>query len=239
MLNLNIETYNYGYYLKGSLDLSGSDLKKAEQVIADIAKTESSVRGGRKKIKKGSKEFEALLQESGVLSRLYNTINSLEFTHYVLSLLKIDEKRLEEYRKYNFDSTYKVENTIMDKLIRKLRFRKKIFWEVDFSCSNGGYARRPHLDSPNRLVAILVYFNDVSASSGGRFEFYGQPLYIEPNRDCIVSEQKILVSPTSGLVLGFQSNEKSAHAAQEFTPKEGERRVFAYFGLSLEHTVSW
>ncbi|MFY0678043.1 MAG: hypothetical protein JXR18_12230 [Neptuniibacter sp.] len=240
-ISLDRKLYKDGTYVSGTLNIDELDgcISEAFKCIEHDTLAGDAVRGGRVKIKKGTPEMGALLNKDVFLTSLVEYINSKDFTDQFIKVLGVEEINGIPLFEFEFDKDGEIKSSFIDKIIRKLKPPKKVFWEFDFSCSREGYSRGPHLDSPNRIGAMLVYFTSLTEEAGGKFKFYGKVDNVDKKRDCLVSGSALEFIPKEKMILGFLSDNNSAHEATPFKVVDGTNRVFAYFCLSTHAAVNW
>ena len=170
--------------------LNGRTCKKIIEEIDKFEKFDDLVMSGRKRINKGSENFNRFLKISKASKKFFNKINNFNF------FKKIKPNLLKSLKKENW--IYKADNLTFSKSLFgaqkgkritniKTNLRKNIMYlDMDFSVSEKGYNRGPHRDRDSRVINFLIYLNTLAKKDGGTLSFY------QTKNKPSVSERKVM-----------------------------------------------
>jgi Rps23 Pro-64 3,4-dihydroxylase Tpa1-like proline 4-hydroxylase len=265
MLNINslkiIEQFSEPYPLivySDFLDVSQLDSLK-DSLSSNETTFDGVVMGNRKKIMKGSTNFEKLLKKNTSA----NDINSFfeiksNFEYFYNNLEKLNLKK----KNFNFlNKRFKLlDNFIIDnnnsstsislssklknslaKIFYKLNNDCNIYWDMDFSVASTGYWREPHHDREERIINFLFYINDFPSNEGGSlqiFDYKESPKkYLkQPNYKDLKMIKNI--EPQKGYLVTFLSSPNSLHGV-ELIKKTNEKRYFFYGSYTSLNKIKW
>ena len=223
--------------------------KNCKQIIKDLEKFnqhDDLVMGGRKRINKGSKNFEKFIQRSKISNKFYRKLNDKKFFLKIKSTFeKISSEFYALNRKLNFSKTLygsQKGNKITD--IKTDLKKNLVYLDMDFSISTKGYSRGPHRDRDSRLINFLIYLNSLNKKDGAKLNLYNlKNKKINLKKKRFMSEKKLKLikslKPMAGKIIFFESAPNSYHSASNFYAKKVKKRYFIYGSYSLNKKVSW
>lgn len=227
--------------------LNGRTCKKIIEEIDKFEKFDDLVMSGRKRINKGSENFNRFLKISKASKKFFNKINNFNF------FKKIKPNLLKSLKKENW--IYKADNLTFSKSLFgaqkgkritniKTNLRKNIMYlDMDFSVSEKGYNRGPHRDRESRVINFLIYLNTLAKKDGGTLSFYqtkNKKNYTYPRfpkkKDVYKSHK---INAKEGVGVFFLSSPNSYHSVSKFYGKVKKKRYFIYGSYSLNKAVTW
>lgn len=202
------------------------------------------VMGGRKRI------FANLLEKEGFSYKLYKNFESIaKFKYFFKTLIRVNKfSNLKTNQNLEFNKIEnKRSNSILNKCKKKIfpfLFKKKVFLEMDFSRAKKGYTREPHHDAPNKILAFLIYLNNVEnkKKEGGSFEIYKykkkEKLYSQTPQ---IKKLKLVkkIYPKRGTIIIFLSNPLSIHGVEKYKPIKKNSRYFIYGSYGSYFNINW
>jgi hypothetical protein len=254
--DMNFEKKNYFYkpfpfiIIKDFMNKDFSTHLKNE--IINFDNYDDKVMVNRKRIYKGSKNFNKLLLSSKCASQIYNNLNSIEMFKFFYNLFDLKKSNWKVKDNLgNFSKNYfgKQEDTIYESIVKFLALKNiiqtRINLDIDFSMAGKGYNRGPHRDRETRVLNFLIYLNDFKKEDGGDFQIFdyknndkikynNYPRF--PKEDLVLPVHSIL--PEQGKLVLFLSTPNSYHAAGEFL-RNDKKRVFIYGSYSLNKKATW
>jgi Rps23 Pro-64 3,4-dihydroxylase Tpa1-like proline 4-hydroxylase len=224
------------------------DIEECSNIISDINLNlknlkSNLVMGGRKRI------FSNFLKKNTSSYRFYNSLNTLaKFNFFFKTLMKINKlSKNKTNTNLIFDKIEnKRANSIFNSLKKKMlpfMLKKKVFLEMDFSKAKKGYHREPHHDAPNKIMAFLIYLNDIkNKKEGGSLEIYKykkkENQYLQkPNFNKLKLVKKIY--PKKGTMIIFLSSPFSVHGVEKYNPIKKNLRYFIYGSYGSYFNIDW
>ena len=222
--------------------------KKIITELKIFGKYDDHVMGGRKRINKGSKNFNNFMQISSESKKFYNKINNHNFfkkIHKHFSVKKSIYDLSKKQSKCIFSKTLFGSQTGKEITKTKTDINKNILYlDLDFSISGKGYSRGPHRDRDSRIINFLIYLNDLTVKDGGSLQLFNvknKKLNLSKKR---FIEKKYLklsknLSAKAGKAIFFISSPNSYHSVTDFYAKNNKYRYFIYGSFSLNKKVKW
>lgn len=212
--------------------------------IIDFNKFDDQVMSGRHRINKGSLNFKNFLQKSHYSKNFFKSINNIKsFIKLNRILKKIDKSNINHgIENFKFSkSNYGLQKG--SKLVKN-NFNSKlniINLDIDFSVSERGYFRNPHIDRETRIINFLIYLNSIPKKDGGSLEIFKPKAKYKkldrfPKKHMLIKLDKI--APVKGKAIFFKSTPFSYHAVNKFNSKK-IKRYFIYGSFSLNKKVQW
>lgn len=133
-------------------------------------------------------------------------------------------------------------------LMRRLQRRwfpraQRLSVHLDVSSAGVGYEREVHTDNPDRLLAGIVYLDEISGSKGGDLVIHrlktDVPLQERPRwptPDAL--EEALRVAPQRDLGVFWASTTDSYHSVERIQKSSRSRR-FIYIGVTSNHPNVW
>lgn len=223
--------------------LNNEKCKKIIKEIKSFRKYDDFVMNGRKRINKGSENFNQFIKKSKYSKKLLKYLNNKS---YLINLIYFLEKEL--------NITY------LKNIISKIKFSKKNYGlqdgmklskikyqnptanlDMDFSVSEKGYYRGPHRDRETRLINFLIYLNTLPKKAGGGFEIYKNKNCRSNNFKRFPTKKQLIldktIQPKAGQIIFFISQPNSYHAVSKLVSKKN--RYFIYGSYSLDRKINW
>ena len=255
-LNMNFDKLKINYspfpYIEISDFISKNYSSKLRNEILSYDGFDDKVMVNRKRINKGSKNFEKIISNSDNINQIYEYLNDIETFKKLYSLFDLKKSQwiitenLNNFSKKNFG---KQSNSYYEKIIKffaeKKILKTKINLDIDFSVSGKGYYRGPHRDRETRILNFLLYLNDFDKEDGGDLKIfkYNKDQYSDqvnyprfPNNELVTETYSAF--PKEGKLVVFLSTPNSYHAAGKFL-SENKKRIFIYGSYSLNKKVIW
>ena len=225
--------------------LTTKTCKKIIKEIDNFNNFDDLVMSGRKRINKGSKNFNKFLKISPKASNFFKKINNVSFYNKLMKKIDKDQNCKWKHDFKNFKFSKVVSGAQQgDKTTNNKTDTKKniIYLDMDFSVSEKGYNRGPHRDRDTRIMNFLIYLNNLGKKDGGILNFYNikKKVFNYPRfpRKKDVSPIKTFNSK-SGNAIFFYSTPGSYHSVSKFFGKKVKRRYFIYGSYSLNKPVNW
>ena len=255
-LNMNFDKLKINYspfpYIEINDFISKNYSSKLRNEILSYDGFDDKVMVNRKRINKGSKNFEKIISNSGNINQIYEYLNDIKTFKKLYSLFDLKKsqwiitEKLNNFSKNNFG---KQSDSYYEKIIKFLAEKKilktKINLDIDFSVSGKGYYRGPHRDRETRILNFLLYLNDFDKADGGDLKIfkYKKNQYSDqanyprfPNNELVTETYSTF--PREGKLVVFLSTPNSYHAAGKFLP-ENKKRIFVYGSYSLNKKIVW
>ena len=218
--------------------------------------------GGRKNVRKGSKNFYYFLEKNKVFKDIYYFLNNEEIFNYFAKKLKnISNGSSLKFEIKNLPNKFKPDFYEYKRDIHKFNFFQRLksftykkipkriqnlfnfyFFDLVFCYAKKGYQTPIHRDKNSRIIVFLLYLNNLTENDGGCLEIYKNVKKFEnqniviPNSDDVYLKHKI--KPEAGKLIVFQSNPVSFHKAQPLNNDLAER-AFCYGSYTLNNDVDW
>jgi Rps23 Pro-64 3,4-dihydroxylase Tpa1-like proline 4-hydroxylase len=231
--------------------LNKKEISQVKKEIVNCTNYDDRVMVNRKRIHKGSKNFQYLTKKSKAVKKIYNHMNTEKFYKKVRNLFDLSKLNWIPDSKYSsFSKNFygEQEFSIKEKVIKKLSSLKLIktsmSLDMDFSVSEKGYFRIPHRERDTKVMTFLIYLNTMKKAHGGALEIYkskkNENFQNKYSRFPKKTEIKFLTKmpPKAGRMVIFFSSPDSYHAA-EIIKKSNLKRVFIYGAFALNKKVSW
>tara|TARA_B110000483_G_scaffold232652_1_gene300484 strand:+ start:1372 stop:2127 length:756 start_codon:yes stop_codon:yes gene_type:complete len=227
--------------------LSKKECAKIIKELNKVSKFDDVVMGGRHRINKGSLNFKRFIKKSKNSRNFFNKLNNKNF-YQTLS------KKFEKMTgKYFLDSTQiqqifskTISGSQKGNLITSQKTDTKkniVYLDMDFSISEKGYSRGPHVDRDSRVFNFLIYLNDLTKKDGARLELYNIKKKIVFKNKRFLPEKKLklvkYIKPKAGKIVFFESTPNSYHSVTNFYAKKTLKRYFIYGSYSLNKKVLW
>lgn len=227
--------------------------EKLYREILDFSNYDDFVMSGRKRVNKGSKNFNEYLKKSPYLLSLYEKFNNKDFYQNMKNILDnvpSSKKWQAQIGDFNYSrEDFSEQSFDLIKYLRKTKvisnfFKKKINLDMDFSKSKNGYFRDAHRDRGTRIISFLIYLNSIEQEDGGQFEVYRlkkdhndiRKLDRFPQKDTTI--KLFNFPPKAGQIFFFTSTPNSYHGVSKFL-SEKKMRVFIYGSYCLDRNVEW
>ena len=223
-----------------------STLKIKNSILLN-QKYDDLVMNGRKRINKGSNNFNVFINNHKEVKKIYNHLNNISFfnkiNHYLDLYFKNDHWRMKnkifKFSKKNYGLQKGKKFT---KNFDKIKKRNTLNLDIDFSCSENGYFREAHRDRETRVINFLLYLNTTKAIEGGKLEIYN----LKKNKNKFLPRfpsakdivKKFSLKPVSSRFIFFRSTPNSYHGVSKFKSFNG-KRIFLYGSYSLNNKVKW
>tara|TARA_B110000971_G_scaffold197116_1_gene212751 strand:- start:499 stop:1284 length:786 start_codon:yes stop_codon:yes gene_type:complete len=217
---------------------------------------DETVNEGRKNIRMGTKNFDHVTKNEGILSDIHDFFNKKKTYDFLYEkLLNISkysknksiadqipanfEKEYYEYKREIHKSNYKkrFSNFLNTKipLIEKLR-KKFFFLEMNYAIATKGYKLPTHTDKKTRIIVFLLYLNDLNEDSGGALEVYSKiNSKSKDMNEKFFLEKKF--QPESGKLIIFLSNPISYHNVGNIFDES--KRYFCYGSYTSNKDIIW
>lgn len=218
------------------------------------------VMGNRKRIVKGSTNFEKLLKKN-IIANEINKFFEIEkhFEYFYNNLENLNSKKNNLFnfsnKKFKLLDNFIINNknsstsrslffwlkNSLAKIFYKINNYCNIYWDMDFSVASAGYWREPHHDRAERVINFLFYIDDFSSDDGGGFQIFD---YKEcPKKYLKQPDYKDLkmiknIKPRKGDLVTFLSSPNSLHGV-ELIKKTNEKRYFFYGSYTSLNKIKW
>lgn len=220
------------------------------------------VMGSRSRLSNDDKNFYSVLANNPSLERLYELVNTKEFCSNLFEALGYKTNDFNYHASHLRQSSNNVRGVITALLNRWkiIRFFKPLVYRVlvkpfrqgawsknsaieandiyihfDISIAKNGYVSSPHLDSPKRVAAFLLYFSEAeeTGGSGGDFTVYREIDGVRGQQDLSFTNVIPVTSfsPKHNLFVSFVSSDLAYHGVPEIQGATHPRR-FIYVGIS-------
>lgn len=227
--------------------INANTCKKIIKEIDNFEKYDDLVMSGRKRINKGSVNFNKFLKGSIGSRKFFNKINNLKFFKTIkTNLIKNSKKNEWYYDATNLRFSKSLFGAQKGKKITNIKtdLKKNILYlDMDFSVSEKGYHRGPHRDRDSRIINFLIYLNSLNKKDGGVLSFYKtkkKDQYSYPRfpkkKDVFKSHQ---INAKEGVGIFFLSSPNSYHSVSKFYGRVKKKRYFIYGSYSLNKAVKW
>ena len=225
--------------------ISKSVAEKFKNEIAKVNNFDDLVMNGRYRLNKGSKNFNNFIARSKDLKKFYSKINTFKFYKELSTILEKNFKhehwamanKIKKFSKINYGLQ---KGKKLTRNLEKKRIKNTLNLDIDFSASENGYFRAPHIDRETRIINFLLYLNDVKRKEGGQLEIYD----IKNKKKNLgrFPEKKYLkkisnLPPVASTFIFFKSTPNSYHGVSRF--KSINKRIFLYGSFSLNNKVVW
>ena len=231
--------------------LGKNDILRIKNEILNYKNYDDKVMTNRKRINKGSENFQYLTKKSKAVKKLYNQINNEKFYKKIRNFFK-DEKLdwipSEKFSSYSKDFFGEQKFSFKEKIIKGLSFlnliKTSMNLDIDFSVSEKGYHRPAHRDRETRVMNFLIYLNSFNKKFGGNLEIHKSKFFKHNEKDYPrfpeKGETRLVkkIPPKAGIMIIFLSTPDSYHAAEKIY-KDKLKRVFIYGSFSLNKKVAW
>ena len=206
-------------------------IEVCEKICLELASKhdwQDKVMTNRLRLQNSDKKFERFLSHSPNSKRLYDACNSYGFVSDLSQFLNDSAAMfINEFHENYFirqaSMFGRIANIIRRSMLAVKFTRHRLSLQFDFSEAGIGYYREPHLDSPNRYLVFLFYFNDAT-TEGGDLWF---SKWDERRRTFALKTE---VAPRAGTLVAFISDKNSYHGV---SPKlDANPRYFCYGGFS-------
>jgi hypothetical protein len=235
--------------------LTENEAKEAVKIIKS-QNFDEEVNSGRKNIRKGSKNFNKILDDNNVLSKIYSFFNQKDV--YEDLLLKLEKVSLLSENNYfitNKPNKFKAnfyaykrsvhKNNLLKKLLNFVQnkfnygenFKNNFFFEINYAMAKKGYKLKLHRDKDNRLIVFLLYLNKLD-EAGGNFEIYSQKQISKNFKNTYEYILDKKIKPSPGKLIAFLSNPISYHNVDELLDPNSER-YFCYGGYTSLNNIIW
>ena len=258
----NVKVYNDPYpILEFSNFLDIEESKNATDILKESIFDEMKD-GGRKNIRKGSRNFNDFINKNKVFSDIYNFLNnSNTFEYFIKQLKDIPLKSSTNYEIKNLPKKFKPNFYEYKRGIHKNNFFQRLnnyvykklpnwfqnlfnfyFFDLIFCYAKKGYVTPIHRDKNSRIIVFLLYLNDLNENDGGCLEIYKNKnklrnyKIVVPDTNDVLLKHKI--KPEAGKLIIFQSNPISFHKAESIHNGLAER-AFCYGSYTLNNDVEW
>tara|TARA_B100000214_G_scaffold348922_1_gene301371 strand:- start:3234 stop:4010 length:777 start_codon:yes stop_codon:yes gene_type:complete len=231
--------------------LSRQEILNVKREILKIGNFDDKVMVNRKRVNKGSTNFEHLTKKSKAIKKLYKKINSVNFYRKISQIFeneKLEWIPNDEFSVYSENFYGEQKFSLKEKIIKKLSFlnliKTSMNLDIDFSVSEKGYYRAPHRDRDTRVINFLIYLNTMDSNCGGSLEIHKSKInknkQEDYNRFPKMNEVRCVkkIQPKAGTMVVFSSSPNSYHAAEKIK-KNNLKRVFIYGSFSLNKKVLW
>lgn len=243
--DLNLTYYNQPYpylvienfFKKEFYDIMENKFPKIE----DFKKQKNNIRRMNYDTSVNDNLYENLIKNIKEFKELHNYIYSKEFLNYFINLFKkdiekeINKNNLKNIFSYNFQSDpYEVDKIISKKDLKDNHKNDKILYpRLDLGMGILGYGKNTggkgiHVDNPQRLISILLYFGGFESMTGGELRIWRK------EKDNLVISNVIKPKPNS-LVASLQSN-ISFHDVNPVTEIIGTRNA-CYIAISSNDKI--
>ena len=214
------------------------------------------VNDGRKNIRKGTKNFNAIIKKKNILTEIYNFFNQKET--YQELLLRLEEVSKMSKKKFiiknkpqNFKNEFfeykrsihqnnilkRLLNFINKKIYKNDKDKNSLYFEINYSMAKKGYKLKLHKDKDNRLIVFLLYLNKLD-EKGGSFEIYSENKLFGDAKNNTEYKLEKKFSPSPGKLITFLSNPVSYHNVDELIDPT-TKRFFCYGGYTSLNNIVW
>ncbi len=225
--------------------ISKSVAIKFKNEIARVNNFDDLVMNGRYRINKGSKNFDNFISRSNNLKKFYSKINTFKFYKDLSKILEDNFKdevwmmtnKIKKFSKINYGLQ---KGKKLTRNLEKKKIRNTLNLDIDFSASENGYFRAPHIDRETRIISFLLYLNDVKKKEGGQLEIYN--IKGKKKKLSRFPKKKFLkkignLKPVTSTFIFFKSTPNSYHGVSRFNSRN--KRIFLYGSFSLNNRVVW
>lgn len=186
------------------------------------------------------KLYNELIKKQSEYNELHNYIYSSKFIEYFISLFKDDlkseikKKNLKDIFKYNINSNpYETKKIISKQDVKVNNIKKILYPRLDLGMGILGYGKKTggkgiHVDNPQRLISILIYFGGYKSIEGGELRIW------KKYKDKLTINNIIKPKPNV-LVASVQSN-ISFHDVNPVTRINGTRNA-CYIAISSNNKI--
>ena len=225
--------------------------KKCNQIIKELnnfGSYDDQVMGGRQRINKGSRNFEAFLKKSPVSNKFFSDFNNyFVFKKIKKFFLRSRKPYYMNFNNSNISFSKKLYGSQSGNKITEYKTdlkRNIIYLDLDFSISKRGYSRGPHRDRDSRIINFLIYLNTLSSKDGGVLQLFNlksKKLNIKYKRFINKKLLKIAkkIKAKAGKAIFFESSPNSYHSVSNFYGVKNKKRFFIYGSFSLNKIVKW
>ena len=228
--------------------------KEETQQLCDIfekSKFDEFVMGNRKNIRKGTKNFNNIVNDNKIVSDIYNFFNNEnQFEYLIGKLLSISKNSKNNFKINNRPKTFKDKFYAYKIGVHNLHLIKKFFeffkrkfpnlnkkffscyfLDMVFAIAGKGYEIKTHVDKPTRIIVLMLFLNDLKEEDGGAFEIYSK----EKDNDPTLFKR---FKPEAGKLVAFLSNPASFHNVQSISNNEVVRK-FIYGSYTANVRIEW
>lgn len=212
---------------------------------------DDKVMTNRKRINKGSENFQYLTKKSKAVKKLYNQINNEKFYKKIRNFFNDDKLNWapnEKFSLFSKDFFGEQKFSFKEKIVKGLSFfnliKTSMNLDIDFSVSEKGYYRSAHRDRDTRVINFLIYLNSFKKQYGGTLEIH-KSKYTRDKQDDYSrfpkkSHTRLVkrIPAKAGRMVIFLSTPDSYHAAEKIY-KDKLKRIFIYGSFSLNKKVFW
>ena len=206
----------------------------------------------RKNIRKGTENFEELIEKNKLFKDLYKFFNSENQYKYLFEKLSLISSNSNlRFEIIDKPKGFKSDYYAYKKTIHKKKIGKRIanffikrfpkifnkyysftFLDMIFAESGAGYKLETHTDKPTRVIVFLLYLNDLEDDEGGSLEVYSND---NESKQLTVKNK---FKPKAEKLIAFLSNPVSFHNVEEMK-KESTSRKFVYGSYTCGRDIVW
>ena len=231
--------------------LEKKEILNIKREILNQKKYDDKVMTNRKRINKGSENFQYLTIKSVAVKKFYNQINNEKFYKKIRNFFndsKLSWIPNEKFSVFSKDFFGEQKFSFKEKIIKGLSFfnliKTSMNLDIDFSVSEKGYHRPAHRDRDTRVINFLIYLNSFNKKHGGTLEIHKSKYKMDkqdhysrfPRKNHTSLVKKIPAK--AGRMVIFLSTPDSYHAAEKIY-KDKLKRIFIYGSFSLNKKVLW